>query len=583
MSENFFLEKATDPFADTLAAHGLARLLRDVLSRAYQGSLPAVRIIDCGSYYWFQCARPITGDVIDTACRSSFNLTPILVTSKNADAYTGVPDAMKIHYEEQRHITSEYFDWLKALSAEQRRDVMRGDFPTDQRQREPHRHWQRFTALNSPTSLIGYNALAEYWWRVHDAMPQVLGIILDLTSSLPNDVAAAEAAWKELDEQYGWGIKPRRSALQLFNPGQGKGQNRSKADRLSMGNVDGFWLLEWLKAAGFYDGALTRLLKSNDRKTYVLAPVQVDTRFLFSVMKEFDREMLGQETSIRSDILAALRFTRVLLGHIERKEGSGQNTLMARFKRPREVVSGFYTALYKDLGNASATMNLSHIALPGWVVVHTEQEVEEYKQLLEEHEQIIRQFDESHGDDFALLQSYRDFLSGDDLTAFFAFTRGYASYIIGQRERGKRARQLTITGVERLLMNTKSDFSAIVQNEGFRRVAYAIRQSTVTAQWRKQSGDRRYEVRYGLNQELARTAHHPAKFIATLSDFMSKYNAENARVMETREGPYRSSLTTEDVEEIVRLVDEFGSEVVCNLLIAYGYARVPREEEAVTG
>lgn len=132
-------------------------------------------------------------------------------------------------------------------------------------------------------------------------------------------------------------------------------------------------------------------------------------------------------------------------------------------------------------------------------------------------------------------------------------------------------------------MNTKSDFSAIVQNEGFRRVAYAIRQSTVTAQWRKQSGDRRYEVRYGLNQELARTAHHPAKFIATLSDFMSKYNAENARVMETREGPYRSSLTTEDVEEIVRLVDEFGSEVVCNLLIAYGYARVPREEEAVTG
>src|SRR5690606_20665082 len=151
MSENFFLEKATDPFADTLAAHGLARLLRDVLSRAYQGSLPAVRIIDCGIYYWFQCARPMTGDVIDTACRASFNLTPIVVTSTHADADAGAPDVLRLECEEQRHITAEYFVWLKALSAEQRRAVLRRDLPSVQRQPEPHRHRPRFTALISPT------------------------------------------------------------------------------------------------------------------------------------------------------------------------------------------------------------------------------------------------------------------------------------------------------------------------------------------------------------------------------------------------------------------------------------------------
>jgi hypothetical protein len=42
----------------------------------------------------------------------------------------------------------------------------------------------------------------------------------------------------------------------------------------------------------------------------------------------------------------------------------------------------------------------------------------------------------------------------------------------------------------------------------------------------------------------------------------------------------RRDLRTTDLEEVVRLVDTYGSEVVANLLIAYGYAREPREAEA---
>lgn len=102
----------------------------------------------------------------------------------------------------------------------------------------------------------------------------------------------------------------------------------------------------------------------------------------------------------------------------------------------------------------------------------------------------------------------------------------------------------------------------------------------MTAQYRKKQGDRRYDVRYGLGQELARKARYPAQFITALSDFLHKYNAENAQVMETRGGPYRRSIKTSDIEEIVTLIEEFGSETVANLLIAYGYARVPREDEA---
>ena len=42
----------------------------------------------------------------------------------------------------------------------------------------------------------------------------------------------------------------------------------------------------------------------------------------------------------------------------------------------------------------------------------------------------------------------------------------------------------------------------------------------------------------------------------------------------------RRDLRTDDIAAIVGLVDEYGPQVVCNLLVAYGYAREPREEGA---
>ena len=122
--------------------------------------------------------------------------------------------------------------------------------------------------------------------------------------------------------------------------------------------------------------------------------------------------------------------------------------------------------------------------------------------------------------------------------------------------------------------------SKILESPGFQNIAYAIRQATVTAQYRKQQGDRRYDVRYGLGQQLARKAAYPAEFVAELAGFLAKYNAENAQVMETRPGPYRRSIRTSDINDIVALIDEFDdSRLICQLLVAYGYARVPRKDD----
>jgi hypothetical protein len=300
-----------------------------------------------------------------------------------------------------------------------------------------------------------------------------------------------------------------------------------------------------------------------------------------AVMSAFVDTMTS-ESSTRFDILAAIRYTRALLEHFTSDESRLAKLLSLKHIK-KKVVAGFHTAFYKDLGNAVATMNIAFIALPGWVEVQSREDVALYTDpnhgLLTELEKLTRQFDESHSDAFTLLQHLRDFVSGDDLNAFFRFTNAFPAYYMGMRERGKYAYALSTTFIERLIMSTDKKLSSILASAGFQSIAYAIRQSTVTAQYRKGQGDRKYDVRYGLGQELARKARYPQEFIAQLSDFLHKYNAENSQVMETRNGPYRRSIQTSDIDDIVRLIDEFGSETVANLLIAYGYARLPRENE----
>jgi hypothetical protein len=98
-------------------------------------------------------------------------------------------------------------------------------------------------------------------------------------------------------------------------------------------------------------------------------------------------------------------------------------------------------------------------------------------------------------------------------------------------------------------------------------------------------------VRYGLGQQLLRSAAYPEEFIAALSEFLQSYNAENARIAErvakkslpNEARNRRAMVQTEHIKDIVRLVDEYGSsELICKMLVAYGYARDPRMPEDKT-
>lgn len=549
----FLVDKGLNPFSDLLTAFGLAEVITSILFAPTDNQFQLM-FQDRGAYYELRCSPAIDETML---------AQPIMPQRPIRTLKTNLPDSLDAvyDYEAEKTRVNDYF-------AARRQNVDA---------QPPSAYWDVLRAIN-PAALLGYNALMVDWHQITgDA--DVMHLLFELFASTPNNVEAAVEGWKQLDKANGWGINAESTAQQLYNPDSGKGQNKAKANGLSVGNVDNFWLIEWLKAVGFYTGALTRLVRgAKDRKTFVLAPRELTYQEHKTVMNAFVKTMQIAESSIRFDILAVIRYMEALLSHFLASE-AGLSRLLAMRSMKKRIVSGFYTVFYKDMGNAIATMNMAFIGLPGWITVETRDDVTRYLNALDEFGKFVRQFDETHSDAFALLQHLRDFVSGDDLRAFFQFSTAFPAYLMGMRERNKPARQLTTEFIERLIMSSDKPLYFILEAPGFQNIAYAIRQSTVIAQYRKKQGDRKYDVRYGLGQELARKARYPQEFIAILSDFLHKYNSENAQVMETRQGPYRRSIQTTDIEDIVRLIDEYGAETVANMLIAYGYARTPRDPQ----
>lgn len=564
----FYIDKMSGTFADVLVAFGWMRLLSELHFR--QQTPDQIALKDEGAHYRITCA-PISTETIEGLRHHPIwpGNTPIIITAKNRESLPAGGGYPAVDYELEKERVSTFFAAKnKAQSAE--------TIPAS-----PHLHWDIFRAIN-PAALPGYNGILADWWQARAAQPEIFVLLAGLFATKPNDIAQAISTWKALNKDAGWGIDALSTGQQLYNPDQGKGQNKPKANGISTGNLDNFWLLELLKTIGFYEAGQTRLVQgSKDRKSYVIVPRELTYSEHRDIFNTFSESIRVSSTSIKGDAMASLRYTEALLTYFA--EPSRQFTLGTRGNLKKRLVAGLYAVFYKDLGNAVAAMNLAFIGLPGWIEVRTTDDIPVYQALVGELVKLVQQFDETHSDSVEMLQALRDFISGDALDALFRFTRAFPAYYVRQRERNKYAYPLNEDTLERMITMIEPRFANIVENEGFKNIAYAIRRSTISAQYQKMKGNRRYDVRYGLGQELARKSRYKADFIAALSEFLFKFNAENAQVLEVTKGarpPYRRSVQTTDIESIITLIDTFGAETVANLLIAYGYARETREADA---
>lgn len=177
-------------------------------------------------------------------------------------------------------------------------------------------------------------------------------------------------------------------------------------------------------------------------------------------------------------VVAALHYTECFLNWCEAEQGKD---LLAELlgQGPENFVAGMYVAYYKSLGQASAVMNLSFIELPRWMRVESPDDVNAYKEVIEEHENIIRNIDEEKGG-YDLLVYYRDFLSGGKWDAFFDFTAAYGPFLMRELDREHYwVRPFTTHNLEVLIMKSNEPLAPILETPGFRNIAEAIRRSTI--------------------------------------------------------------------------------------------------------
>jgi hypothetical protein len=585
----YFIDKSSNTFADNLAAFGLAFVLNGIAKD--HGA--KIFVEDNGAVFRVRCTPAIREEWV-VQCKffagAQFLVTMDRKSEKKMVKGTKLTPATvlgAIDYETEKSNNRQFFDWMKALPAEQKKLAARGELAPPAK---PHEFWDVFRAIN-PAALQGYNALLAEWQQGRDAFPELLRVVLQMTAQTPNDVEGAEKAWERICKARGFEKPKTPKALQLLNPAQGKGVNGTKARWSNPGNVPASWILEWLKVVGLYQAAITRIVanpsdprNAKDRKTYVLHPQYLEWGAHQAVMKDFRQAMVGSATAIKLDVLAALRYTNAFLKHYEEAKGDEQSYLFG--KRPSDLVSGMEMAFYKSLGQSGAVMNIASINLPRWVNPQAAS-LDALKGALDEHMAIVRGLDETRGEQFNLLGHYRDFLSANDLNPFFEFTTAYSGFIISQRERRKPVRQFTTDNLEVMIVNSdtpQKTYSTILQDEGFKNIAYAIRHSTVVPQGRKARGKKPVvDVRYGLGQQLARKANYADEFLAEIAAFLQAYNAENSQLRENGREPFRKNVTTQDIEALTALVDQYGAKTVCNLLIAYGYAKTPYERSDEEG
>jgi len=570
----YFMDKRSGTFADVLATYGLAAILDEVLAQAKgRDARRRVRLQDIGPYYTLKLDEPLRQEWVRN-CRYFVGTAPYITTQRTLPA----PEGCTVRDVEQ---TWEQFRTYQAMLKElQKVKEISEDLRSQIEDARPPHDWAVVTLLGTRQmqALKTYNRAVSQWALTREHFTFNLETILRMCAAPYADLDAVAAEWRRTVKIPG--IKPRLTALQLFNPHQGKGQNRPKANVLSMGNVASFWLLEYLKASGLWLCAAPRTVRgNNDRKTYVLAPMNMTLGAHRKVFEEFEKR-LWNESAVKMDCLAALLYTQVLLEYSE----AGQiDELDFEGYGPEDVVAGFHVVHYKLLSrNAYTAMNLAFIGLPAWTGdIQSHSQVQEMKGVIDEHLDIVRNIDEGRSDGYNLLVHYRDFLSGQQLEAFFDFTVGYSQYMTSEWETGHRwVRPFRTDLLGRLIVSTKKELRTVIENPGFQNVAYAIRHSTIIPQGRKaRKQDYLYSIRYGLGRGLKQKSHHRDDFIAALGDFMQSYNAENSQVLESKKQQMRKDLRTSDIEELVGLVDDFGSEVVCNLLVAYGYAREPWGEE----
>ncbi|HJT56234.1 MAG TPA: hypothetical protein VJ761_07055, partial [Ktedonobacteraceae bacterium] len=285
-----YVDKQPPAFSSALVTWGIAHLLYDILEQLDLKT--QVNLSDQGTCF---CVAISTS--FDTSVVSYVRLLRQIRTAKQA---TGLADDA-YDYEQFRQREGDYFAALESLRKEgsSLAKIASSDRGKQIEELRPRPEWQLITMVNQMGALSAYNEVASLWQSCADVFSELLQIVVEAFATSPNHLEEAQKQWKLLQQQHALSGKVEVTASQTVNPDQGKGANRPKADALTIGNLDSFWLLEALKFVGGFEAAAHYVVRgSKDRKTYVALPRKLELSTHRKIFDKF-RTQLFPATAVK--------------------------------------------------------------------------------------------------------------------------------------------------------------------------------------------------------------------------------------------------------------------------------------------
>lgn len=558
----FKIEKRTGTYSELLETYGFANLLDKIFDSA-NVSNANITISDKGLYYEVTTDTHITKEIIGKLRYFPFFKYIKQKHDTNVsqlDDYYDYP--VQKEWKKERHnlLNKIYKECQgKENKVERERRIQEVEkIYENEKCIDPA--FDVYAQISSPNNFPSFDKLFKNFSINKDHFPQFMEEILH-TYGLGNYVN------KEFEKTIrNLSFSKNVTATQLYNPNQGQGLNKPKADGLNRKNFDSSWICESMKISGSLTDMVCQLVKvggSYDLKVFVPEYIQVNHRFKTTLMPSFKKHLKGN-TPIKIDILNILLLTELVIRY------SGN---MGRKKRLKDIVAGLHSVYQKDLGQNKAVVNIGFIQVPNFIEISSIEENQIWIEILQEQRQIIGGIKELEESTQGLIL-YRNFISGSDIRSFFKFSYWYAIYLSSQLSKKKFARAFSIETLNKFYkcMDTNElKLTEIISNAGFKAVAGAIRKSTVTLQYTPKE-NRKYDVRYGLAQTLQNKSKSKVDLAEFIGEFVALYNSETARQAEKTGNSLRVIVRENELKEFYTLLDRFPSKLVGSLLASYGFA-----------
>lgn len=560
---SYKIEKRTGTYSDLLETYGFANLLSKILDRANLSDVD-ISISDKGLYYEVSTNIDLTDDMI--AKMSYFPLFRYIKQKPETDVsqysdYFDYPIQKEWKKERQGLLNQVYNECKgkeKKTEREKRVQEIERIFENEKR---VDSSLDVYAQINSPNNFPSFEKLYQNFSNNKGLFSLFIKEIIHFYGEEHHRNKDFEKMIKNLQ------FSKTVTATQLYNPNQGQGLNKPKADGLNRKNFNSSWICESLKISGALSDMICQLVKvgsSYDLKVFVPEYKQINYSYKYSLMPKFKKYSKGKNTPIEIDILNILLLTQMVIEH------SG---FLGRRKKVKDIVAGLHTVYQKDLGQNKAVVNIGFIQVPNFIEISSKEENQIWIEILQEQRLIIGSIKEL-GDTTQGLLFYRSFISGSDINSFFKFSFWYAIYLSSQLSNKKFVRAFSIETLNQFYkyMDTNElRLSEIISNVGFNAIASAIRKSTVSLQYTPKE-NRKYDVRYGVAQTLQNKSKSKEDLAEFVGEFIALYNSETARQAEKTGKPLRMSIKENELMEFYTLLDKFPSKLVGALLASYGFA-----------